>query len=173
MSDSLPNPAPPKERSTLKVVLIVVGSLMLVGLLGCCGMMALAYFGFNSGLNQELRPQLAENPVIQEELGEIESISFDFGETMTAAQSRPGESVMSCEVTGSKGSGTVVIEVNQGGDPEMIPVLLKTSDGREISLLPSDDIPTAEDTAGDEMDDADTTPVGESTGEETGDGTEP
>lgn len=106
-------PAPKKGPNWLLIVGIVVGVLALGGAgLGvcCCGGGA-AMFGtvFQMQANA-VKVAVAENPVLQEHIGDISKIELNFEES--AAASEGGPQRFAYDVTGSKGSGLLVVETN-------------------------------------------------------------
>jgi hypothetical protein len=141
MSESL-SPAPPqKSRSGLKVVLIVLAVVVLLGLLACGGMIALLYYGVNAGLTAAMKQELDGNPVIVQEIGEIESITMDLSDTAKRADPEGQKQILSCEIVGTKGSGQLIVEVAQGGSNDFNSMVLETSDGRTVPI-PLDDTRT-------------------------------
>ena len=110
----------PPPQSSKKGCLIGCGIVGLIGLLVCCG--GVAYFGVkgpamleglvNESLATEFKPKLAADPSVQEQIGEIQSLEFDFTRTIENAQkaSEPGsEPPMAFRIQGSAGSGIVYI----------------------------------------------------------------
>ena len=98
----------------------------LIGLLVCCG--GLAYFGakgpallsnmVNQAMAEQVRGQLEAEPNVQEQIGEIQTLEFDFTRTVENAQqsSEAGqEPKMAFRIQGSKGSGVVLIENDPSG----------------------------------------------------------
>lgn len=99
--------APPKEDTRLIPiwVWIVLGGLLGMGGLTCCGCGGLMWFGLNVQAD-ELKASLKGNPVIEEHIGEITDLSIDFGETI----GHDGSETTVCRVKGTKGSGKIVGE---------------------------------------------------------------
>ena len=142
MSDSI-SPAPTaRKRSGLKVVMIVIAVLFLLGILACGGILALFYFGFNSTLDTQLKPTLAGRPEIETEIGEVESITFNLFDSISASREENGEEVISCNIKGTKGEGRLIARPSSSGGEEFTPYKLITSDGRTILLgAEADSIP--------------------------------
>jgi hypothetical protein len=139
MSASM-SPAPTaRKRSGLKVVLIVIAVLSLLGILACGGILAVVYFGFNSALDTQLKPKLAGRPEIETEIGEVESITFNFFDSITASREENGDEVLSCDITGGKGVGRLIVRPSTSGGGDFTPCKLITSDGRTILLDDEDD----------------------------------
>lgn len=119
-----PNPyaaqmgTPPPKRSLLWlwILLGVAGVLVLI----CCGCMGLAYFGGGKAMNatmdlvgREIRPSLEADPVIQEHIGEIQSLSGDFGATIQESQKSGNQGEMVFNIRGTKGEGVVIGKPDQ------------------------------------------------------------
>ncbi len=135
--------APPKNSN--KKWLVGCGIVGLLGMLICCG--GVAYFAYkgpqmltdavNAAMAGELQAQLSTDATVQDQLGEIESLEFDFAETQqSAAQSGGGEPKLAFRVKGSKGEGVVLVVPDQssGGSPKMKSGTLVMSDGTEYPL---------------------------------------
>lgn len=127
-----PDATPPaKTTSGLKIVLIVLAVLGLIGLLICGGFVALVFFGL-SQVDEQYRNQLEGNPVLVQEIGELESVDVKITETRADQESGSPQMVM--DVTGSEGTGTVVATVAQDGTNRIIAATLETEDGRVVEL---------------------------------------
>lgn len=111
------SPPPGKSGKKLGVGLVVLGAL------GGAGMLVIGGFYFAlSSLADEYQRQLAGEPVIEQHIGEIESLSFSWAAMVAEAQSadqHEDETGIAFEITGSKGSGYVMIEQNEA-DQHMI-----------------------------------------------------
>lgn len=135
----------PPQKSNRKW-LVGCGIVGLLGMLICCG--GVAYFAYkgpallsdalNAAMAGELQAQLSTDANVQERIGEIESVSFDFNETAQAQQgAQPGsEPRLAFRVKGSKGEGVVLVVPDQssGGSPRMKSGTLVMSDGTEYPL---------------------------------------
>ena len=97
-------PPPPKPSRWWLWLLLGGGGVLL---LCCCGCFGLVYFGFNL-IEQELTPQLQNDPVVQEHIGTVESVEFDFMKSITEAESSGDDDALVFHVEGSKGSGDVI-----------------------------------------------------------------
>ena len=102
---------PPKRSGSVwPWVLGIGGGFVLAGVL-CCGCIgAFGYIGVNQ-LSQFVKQQIENEPVIQEHIGEVQSVSmnvFAAAEEMQANPPPPGETLQAFDVKGSKGSGVVV-----------------------------------------------------------------
>ena len=99
-------PPPEKKSGGGKTVLIVLGVL---GLLSCCccfGCGGFIWFGLSQGASQ-VKAKYADDPVVLEMLGGIDSCEMNFGDMMTEAQTR--ENTFVFDVEGPKGSGQLIL----------------------------------------------------------------
>ncbi len=142
---------PPKSNKTLWIILGVIFGLLIL----CCGgFVAASYFGAKflgdavSGLIGEgMKETLNSSPELQTELGEIETITFDFNQS-----NKEGKPVLN--VKGSKGSGIVILG-GQQGEEAIENAVLRLPDGREIPLtFPDMQAPNVELPAPTEADEA-------------------
>ncbi len=134
--------APPK-KSTAKYWLLGCGITGLLAVLVCCGgSLLMTQFGLGM-LAGEFQKQLDGNPVIVEHIGDIESMSMSWGDTIQGAQNAEGGAEeMAFAITGTKGSGTVYIRQDKSGDGTgMQSARLVMTDGTSypIELAPSFD----------------------------------
>jgi len=116
----------PPQKSKNRGCLIGCGVAALIGLLICCG--GIAYFGVkgpaflanavNQAMAEQVRSQLSVEPNVQQQIGDIQSLEFDFTKTIENAQkaSEAGEEPkMAFRIQGTKGSGVVLIENDAAG----------------------------------------------------------
>lgn len=133
-----PDGAPPAQSTSgLKIVLIVLAVLGLIGLLICGGFAALVYFGWNqaqSAMGDEFKRQLQGNPVIEQELGEIQSMSVSLIETAKRNEGNTGAPVMVLQVDGAEADGVLLVQTSPQGDNRIISATLETEDGRSIPV---------------------------------------
>ena len=138
----------PPPKSSKKGWLIGCGIVGLLGLLVCCG--GFAFLGIkgpamisdavNAAMAEELRGQLAVDPSVQQQIGDIQTLEFDFTKTIEAATkaSEAGEepNVMAFRVNGSNGSGVVVVrqDTSQPGRVGIKSAKLVMEDGTEYPL---------------------------------------
>lgn len=148
-----PDGSPPaRSTSGLKIVLIVLAVLAVLGLLVCAGFAGLVYFGFNKSqemVGQEFKSQLEGNPVLEEEIGELQTVTLSIIETAKRQQEGAGDQRMVMRVEGTEGKGTVLATVRQDGSKRITAATLETEDGRTVEL------PIEEDTTGLEETDID------------------
>ena len=131
----VPAPQQPHQATAGKPVWVVL-AIILVMLVGgtaiCCGGM---FFVGSWGLDivaQDIARQLRDDPVIQEEIGEIEEISMN----LTASATHADDETFVYDVRGSKGSGELTVQsvtLPQGGE-EILSASLRTEDGRQIDI---------------------------------------
>lgn len=120
-------PVAPKKSNVLLYVLLGIGG---VALLVCCGCAGTMYFGGSSIMNaaltaaaEEVRPSLAADPVVQEHIGEIESVTVNFSSMMAEAQANQkagnAEQRMVIDIKGSKANGQAVGVMDAGPPPKL------------------------------------------------------
>ena len=134
-----PETAPPaKSGSGIKIVLIVFGIIMLLGLLACGGLAALTYFGFSKGMEaagEEFRKQLSGNPAIEAEIGELQTMTMRIMETAERTeQAGGGEPVIVFDAVGSNGTGKILVTPVQGGGNKISSAVLELPDGRQVPI---------------------------------------
>ncbi len=109
----------PTAKKGGKGCLLGCGIVGLLSVLVCCGGGALmTQFGLGV-LASEYEQQLAGNPVIEEHIGEIESLDVSWTATFREAQKaeeQGEESPFAFEIKGSKGSGTLLVRQDRAGD---------------------------------------------------------
>jgi hypothetical protein len=134
---SFPPPRPPSNNRTLYWILGIVSFITLGGVLLCCGF---GFFGLrmaSSELAKQFRPQIQNSPEIVEHIGEIQDMSLSI-----RGMQRAGEAgVMIFDVTGTKGSGQVSVDMARVEDGDGAFELI-LADGRRIPLTgvePADD----------------------------------
>lgn len=111
---STPDGGPAAKKSGNRLLIWVIGifgGLLFIGVLGCCGG---AYFLLNF-LASEYQRQLADNPVINEHLGEIESMGMNLTKTAEAAENSDGNT-FAYDIQGSLASGTILIKQDPSSD---------------------------------------------------------
>ncbi|MFK8113312.1 MAG: cytochrome c oxidase assembly factor Coa1 family protein [Rubripirellula sp.] len=126
----------PPQKKGGKGCLIGCGIAGILGVLVCCGGgVFMAQFGV--GMYAEIvQDQLADDPVMVENIGEIESITHSWSGTIAAAQeAEGGDSPLSFDVQGSKGSGQLRVVQDKSGDGTGIKsAVLILEDGTRIPL---------------------------------------
>lgn len=100
-------------------VLAAVGAMFLIGTVVCCG---LGYMLVNAGkdfIAEEAAKKLQDNPVINEQIGEIEEIEMNFSELVAAAKEQDEDDdtvTFVFEVRGDKGSGKIFLRESDSSD---------------------------------------------------------
>lgn len=129
-----------KSKKGCLIAFLVTGVL---GVVVCCGGVVML---MNLGLGvlaSEYERQLAGNPVMEEQIGEIESFEHSMSGTFTAAQQAEeagDQTPLAFEVKGSKGEGQVLILQDQSGDGTGIAsATLVMPDGSRFPLDVDDD----------------------------------
>ena len=113
--------APEPRGSSTKFWLLGCGIAGLLVVLICCGgIVMIGQFG-GSMLAGQLREQVDGHPVIEEHIGEIESLEMSWGETFERAQAGGDEAEeLAFTIEGSKGSGVLMVQQDQQGEVSRI-----------------------------------------------------
>lgn len=138
---------PAKSTSGLKIVLIVLAVLAVIGLLVCAGIAGLVYFGFNKGQEMagaEFKSQLEGNPVLEQEIGELQTVTVSLMETARRQQEAGGEPRMVMRVAGTEGEGVVTATLSDDGRNRIVAATLETEDGRTVELPIEEDTTSLE-----------------------------
>ena len=129
---NFPHRQPPGSGNrTLFWILGIVAAIVILGAIACCG---IGYFGVrfvSTEVAKQLRPQLQSSPEIAEHIGEIQEMTLN----VQAMQQEDRAGKMVFDITGTKGSGQVIVDPGQF-TPEARDegVELVLSDGRRIPL---------------------------------------
>ena len=131
-------PGRPPTRSGRGCLLGCGAAAILMVFVCCGGSVLLTRFGVGV-IGAEFERQLAGDPVIEEQIGEIESMDWSFSGTIQEAQNaerQGGQTPLVFDVEGSKGDGQIVVVQDRGsGDGiGMESATLITSDGTRIPL---------------------------------------
>ncbi len=102
---------PPKRSTSVWTwVLGIGGGFLLAGLL-CCGCIGFVfYFGVNQ-MHEQVKQQIQNDPVIQQHIGQVQSVSTNFQASVKEIQENPpppGDNVLTFDVKGTKGEGLLV-----------------------------------------------------------------
>jgi hypothetical protein len=127
------SPPPPQRGSGMKIVWIVLGVLGVLGLL-CCG--GFTWFGsWIMGVGAEaIAKQVEHTPAMQDHIGKLESASMNLVATGEYAQKHRNEkNVAVIDVTGSKGSGQLLVKTGPGNSIEW--AKLRLDSGEEFDLV--------------------------------------
>lgn len=88
-------------------------SILGVGMLMCCGLCGgLILFGIQL-MNQEVESELADNPAIIENIGEIQTLETQWLESAENS-GESDETIFVYRVQGTKGSGKVYVKIREG-----------------------------------------------------------
>ncbi|QDU31957.1 hypothetical protein ETAA8_71190 [Anatilimnocola aggregata] len=131
-------PVAPKKSNVLLYVLLGIGG---VALLVCCSCGGIGYFGFNQALGmvaQQIKPQLQTDPVIQEHIGTIDTLSMNMTKSVSEAEQNKKQGFLVFDIKGEKGSGIVMGRVDQT-NPQQARLAegeLRMADGQSFPLTP-------------------------------------
>ncbi len=122
----------PQSSTNWLWVVGIVGAVVLLGVLVCCGGM---YGLVNVGMDvvaEDIRMQLQDHPTIQEHVGEMENIETEF----VASLAHEDDDTFVYEVSGSKGKGRLTVKsiTDDEGREEIISATLRTDEGQTIEL---------------------------------------
>ena len=128
-----PHAAPRRPGSPVPLILAILGGLGAVTFLACCGgCLALAYFG-KSVAERELTDQLRDNPALQEHIGDIEQLSYNF----IATAAIEDDDVEVYDVQGTKGKGEITMKTSSlmDAEDEIIWARLRLDSGETVELI--------------------------------------
>lgn len=122
--------------SGMAVTGIIFGLLGTFCWVGCLGF---GWFGVNM-LNEMAKAELSNNPVIQEHIGQIDSCSINWVDTMEEREKEKNierqNELWSFDLEGSKGKGLVRARMKQEGDKfRLVDGSLELEDGRLFDLM--------------------------------------
>ncbi|NND97995.1 MAG: hypothetical protein HKN47_11765 [Pirellulaceae bacterium] len=121
-------------------IFAIVGVLGLVGVMVCCGG---GYFAYRQGtafLADEIKVKLDGNPVIEENIGEIESMSMNFSAVVEEAQKQQEQGnneappSLVFDIEGTKGSGRVLVRQDPSGQPDALELIMSDGTRHKIEL---------------------------------------
>jgi hypothetical protein len=133
-------PATPKKSNTL---LYVLGGIAAFVIIGCCGCGGLMMYGGNAALQMaanQVKPQLAADPVIQQHIGNLQtaeiSLQAYIAEAGKNARHQQAGRDIGIKVKGDKGSGLVVCKIDQSnpGQPRVVNAELVMPSGEAFPL---------------------------------------
>jgi hypothetical protein len=128
-----PVAGPPPRRSSRGCWIGGSFLALLVALLCCGGGVALVRFGFQI-IATEIEEQLADNPKLKEQIGEIQSFETEWSRTLVHKE----KDVTVFNVRGDKGEGRITVHhvTNDEGDEEIQSAVLRLSTGESVELVP-------------------------------------
>ncbi|QDT13881.1 hypothetical protein [Planctomycetes bacterium K23_9] len=133
-------PVQPKKTNTWLWVFGIIGGLGLLAVMVCCGV---GYYGYSKGTQMvadEMKGQLAGNAVIEENIGEINSMSMNLSAVIEEAkkQQEAGNDgappSMVFDIEGSKGSGRILMKNEPGGQPNEVELVMADGSRHTIPL---------------------------------------
>lgn len=107
------SPFPPpsaNEKPKRKLWPWFLGGCLVLILLAVAAFVGLGYFGMKA-MGSATKEMVASVPVVQEHFGTVTDAGMDMGAIMEAGQT--GKSVLAFTITGDKGEGRLVIEMDQ------------------------------------------------------------
>jgi hypothetical protein len=108
---STPFPQPPaNDKPKRKLWPWFLGGCLTLIVLGVAAFVGLGYFGMKA-MGTATKDMVASVPAVQEHFGTITDAGMDMGAIMEAGQT--GKSVLAFTITGDKGDGRLVIEMDQ------------------------------------------------------------
>ncbi|MGL6290179.1 MAG: hypothetical protein ACRC2H_05790 [Silanimonas sp.] len=110
MSTPFPPPPSAPAKPQRKLWPWFLGGCLVLILLGVAAVVGLGYFGMQA-MGTATKDMVANVPAVQEHFGTVTDAGMDMGAVMEAAQA--GKSVMAFTITGDKGQGRLVIEMDQ------------------------------------------------------------
>ena len=111
---------PKQGGGALKWILLVVGGLGLLGLCCCGGAVWMGYSGFSGimgMMSEEARTQFANDPVVQAQLGGLDTLTINLTRTGEVGQQSGRQNVMVYDAKGPKGTGELHVQFDNGGQP--------------------------------------------------------
>jgi len=148
-ADQPPHHQPPRKKSNPWLwVLGTLGVLTLVGAAVCCGG---GYFLFQKAqemIGDQIKTQVADDPTIQEHIGDITSVEMNYSQTAAALEQTPD--AIAFNIEGNKGTGILVVQQDKSAPGETFS--LRSADlilpnGDRHQLIPADNADAAIDRA--------------------------
>ncbi len=137
----LNDPQVPKQGSSVWLwILAIIGGIGLITVIVCCGV---GYWGYSKGTQMvadELKSQISDHPVIEEHIGEVQSVQMNLGAVVEEAkkQQESGDQgpppSMVFDIKGSKGSGRILMRNEPGGQPTSVDLVLDDGSRHTIDL---------------------------------------
>ena len=129
----------PPKKSNFWLYLLGGCGCSVVLVIACCG--GFTYFGYTKGMEflaTALRQEVADNPAVKDNLGEISSLKANVIESAKEKQDRGGiNNWLVFDAVGTKGSGKFITETPAGGGQGGKPfshIELRMSDGKTIDV---------------------------------------
>lgn len=133
------DPAPPKKKSILPIVLIVLGIVVVLPTI-CCGVIGyMMYSGVNKAMGaaaEQMVSELKGSPAMQEHIGEVQSAQMNIMESTrrieAAKKAGNDDPLFIVDVQGTKGKGKVILRNIQGNSYDS--AVLELPDGQTFPL---------------------------------------
>lgn len=110
-------PPPRKSSKVWLWLLLGLGGLGVAALV-CCGAVGIWGMGaLNNVMTQAMQEELGGNPIIQQHIGQIESVSINIGATQKLQQGGGNDGAAVMDIRGDKGSGQLIILQRPGQQP--------------------------------------------------------
>lgn len=122
---------PPAKKKWPMILAIVLG-LGFLSMVICCGVLwfAMSKVGGLGAMFEPVRQELNRMPGVTEEIGEVESMSMNFGETVNEAEQNPDFIVFDLE--GTSGSAKAAVKVGPNGGVEEAILILPDGTRKEL-----------------------------------------
>ena len=132
---------PPKGSNTWLWVFGILGAIGIVGMMVCCGGMYFAYQQGTQFVGEELKNQLAGNPTIEENIGEIQTVSMNFSDLVAEVQKHQEEGregpppQLLYDIEGTKGKGKILLRQDPAtGQPVPSELVMEDGTRHEIDI---------------------------------------
>ncbi|MEO1529103.1 MAG: hypothetical protein AAFX06_27095 [Planctomycetota bacterium] len=119
-------------------VLGIIGGLMLVSAIACCGLVWYGGSQFSNFVADAVMEEFKDDPMVVEHIGEITSSDMDFGEAMRASQNEDNVAVMIFNIEGDKGSGKIVHRTDNNSGEVTATLVLDNGDEYPLSVFDDD-----------------------------------
>lgn len=128
-----PNEVPAQKKGgAAKWVIGILVGVVLLGLLCCGAVGVVGYLGLGQ-IGTQVTEQIQDDPVIVDQIGEVESVSMSIMATGEYQQESGEEGVIVFDIKGSKGSGK--LRARQSGSDQFGDYVL-VKEGQEYPLSP-------------------------------------
>ena len=131
------DPSQSSPKKSRRGCLIGCTAISLLTMLVCCGG-GYWIMSFVSGeMSREVQRRLAGNPVVEEHIGEVQSVSLEILETSRQtqkAQEDGKKGVLVFSLEGSKSSGQLRVDQNDSNEPDFSSALLVMPDGSRYQI---------------------------------------
>lgn len=128
-----PGSGPPPKKKWPWIVGTILG-LGFLSMLVCCGVAYYAYsqIGGLSAVFEPVKAELNQMADVNDEVGEIETMSMNFGDTVTEAEKNPDFIVF--DLKGTTGSAQVAVKVSDDGGVEEAVLILPDGTRKPVDV---------------------------------------